>query len=88
MQTIVKFGLTKAGIISTLHTAVKYGRCSIGGFGIFYPFVIQGTGRIDILIKHYWGSTPYIPLLWAKLSTLQLEVGIGGDILENDYKET
>ena len=54
----------------------------------FDPFVIQVAGQIAFLIKIYWKSTPSIPLPWANLSTLQVEVGIGGRILENDYTET
>ena len=42
MQPFVKFGLNKAGISSTLHTAVTYGRRFLGGIGLFYPFFIQG----------------------------------------------
>ena len=87
MQTIVKFGLTKAGIISTLHTAVRYGRRSIGSIGIFDPFLIQGIGRIYILIKHYWGSNPYIPLLRDNLANLKLEAGKEGRILEMDTQK-
>ena len=41
MRHIVKFGLTKAGISGTLHTAVRYGPISLGFIGIFYPLVIQ-----------------------------------------------
>ena len=52
MQSIVKFGITKAGISSTLYTEVRYGNHSLGGIRIFDPFVIQGTYRIDFLIKH------------------------------------
>ena len=85
MQPIVKFGLTKSGISSTLHTAVKYGTRSLRVIGLFDPFVIQRSGQIAFLVEHYWKSTPYIPLLRAKLSTLQLKAGIGGHILEKDY---
>ena len=87
MQTIVKFGLNKSGISSTLHTAVKYGLQYLGGIGIFDPFVIQGSVRIAFLIVHYWKLIPSIPLPQAELSTLQLEAGRGGRILENDYTE-
>ena len=41
MQSGVKFGLTKAGISSTLDTEVRYGPRSLGGIGLFYPFAIQ-----------------------------------------------
>ena len=41
MQPIVKLGLTKAGISSTLHTAVRYGPQYIESIGLFDPFVIQ-----------------------------------------------
>ena len=88
MQSIVQFGLTKAGISSTLHTAVRYGNSSLGGIGLFDPFIIQGTGRITFLIKHYWKSNTSSPLLRDNLDTLQLEAGRGGFILENDYIET
>ena len=88
MQPIVKCGLTKAGIISTFHTAVRYGPRSLGSIGIFDPLVVQGSGQIAFLVEHFWKSTPYIPLLQANLSTLQLETGRGGPILENDYTET
>ena len=50
MQPIVKFGLTKAGISSTLHTAVRYELRSPGGSKLFKPFVIQGTCKIAFLI--------------------------------------
>ena len=88
MQPILKFGLTKSGISSTLQTAVRYGPWSLGGIGLFYSFVIQGTGTIAFLIEHYWKSTPSSPLLLANLSTLQLESGRGWIILENNYIET
>ena len=45
MQHIVKFGFTKAGISSTLHTAVRYGPRSLRCIGSFDTFVIQGTDR-------------------------------------------
>ena len=63
LQHIIKFGLTKAGISSTLQTAVRYGPCSIGGTSLFYPLVIQGTSILAFLIEHYWKSTTSIPLL-------------------------
>ena len=88
MKPIVKFGLTKAVISSTLHKAVRYGTRSLGGIGLFDPFFIQGAGQIYFLMEHYCKSTLYIPLLQANLSTLQLEAGRGGGILENDYIET
>ena len=43
MRPIVKFGLTKAGISSTLNTVVIYWPCSLGGIDIFDPIVIQGA---------------------------------------------
>ena len=43
LQLIVKFGLTKAGIISNLHTVVRYGPRYLGGIRIFDPSVIQGS---------------------------------------------
>ena len=85
MRPILKFGLTKDGIISTLHTAFRYGPRSLGGIQIFYPLAIKLTGQIAFIINNYWKSTPSSPLLWENLSTLQLEVGRGGLILENDY---
>ena len=85
MQTIVNFGLAKAGMRSTLHTAVRYGPQSLRGIRIFDPLVIQGASLIDFLTKHYWKSTTYIPLRWAYLSTLQLEAVRRGSILENNY---
>ena len=88
MKPIVKFGLTKTGISSNLHTEVRYGPQSLGGIILFEPFAIQGSGRIAFLIDNYWKSTPSIPLLQANLSTLQLEAGRGGRILENNYTET
>ena len=88
MQPIIKLGLTKDYISSTLHTAVRYGTCSIGDIRIFYPFVIQGTVRIAFLIEHYWKSTPSRSLLRENLSTLQMEAGRGRRILENNYMET
>ena len=88
MQPNVKFGLTNAVISSTLHTAVRHGPCSLGGIGLFDPFVIQGTGRIGFIIKHHWNSTPSIPLLRYNLSNLQLEAGRRGHILGNYYIET
>ena len=53
MQPIVKFGLTNAGISSTLHIAVRYGPRCLGDIGIFDPFVIQGTDQIAFIIEHY-----------------------------------
>ena len=85
MQPIVKFGLTKNGISSTLHIVVRYGPRYHGGIILFDPFVIQGTGIIDFLIKSYWNSTPNRPLLSHNLSTLQLYTGKGGHTLENEY---
>ena len=81
MQPIAKFVLTRAGISSTRHTAVKYGPRSLRGIENFDPFVIQGTVRIVFLIEHYWNSTPSITMLRSKLSTLQLEYRRGGHIL-------
>ena len=85
MLPIVKFGLTKAGIISTLHTSVRYGHQYLGGVGLFDNFVIWGAVQIAFLIKHSEKPTPYIPLLHAKLSNIQVEAGIGERILENNY---
>ena len=81
MQPIVKFALTKAGISSTLHTAVRYGPRSLRGIRLFDALLIQVTFRIALLSEHYWKSTPSIPLLWANLSTLQPEAGIGGQYI-------
>ena len=84
MKPIVNFGTTKADISSTLYTAVRCGPHSLGSIGIFDLFVIQGTGRIAFLIKHFWKLTLSIPLLRSHISTLQLEAGRRGRILEND----
>ena len=37
MKPIIKFGLTKAGISSILHTSVRYGPRSLGGIILFDP---------------------------------------------------
>ena len=83
MRPIVKFGLTKAGIRITLHTAVRYGHQSLVVIGIFDPLLIQGAGLIAFLIKHYWKPTLSRPLLRANLSPLHLEVATGGRILDH-----
>ena len=88
MQPIVKFGLTKSGISSNLHTLVRYGPCSIGDIGLFDPFVIQGAGQIAFFFKHYWKYNLFSPLLWYNFYTLQLESGGGGHMFKNDYIET
>ena len=88
MQHIVKFGLTKASKSSTLQAVVIYGPWSLGGIGIFDPLVIQRAIQISFIIKHYYKLTSYSLLLWANLSTIQLGVGRGGCILENNYIET
>ena len=88
IQPIVKFGLTKAGIISTLHMAVRYGPRSLGGIGIFFLIVIQGAGQIAFLIKYYWKPTPSSQLLRDKLSTLQIKTGQGGRTLEKNHPKT
>ena len=86
MKPIVKSGITKDVISSTLHKAVTYGHCSLGGIGSFEPFVIQGAGQIVFLITEYWKLTPSSPLLWVSLCNLQLEPRRGK--LENEYAET
>ena len=88
MQTIVKFRLTKAGISSTIHTAVRYGPWYLGGILLYDPFMIQGTVPIAFLDKHFWKMAPSSPLLCANLSTLQFEARRGGWILENNYHKT
>ena len=80
-ETYHKFGPTKAGISSTLHTAVRYRPRSLGGIRLFDPFVIQVSGRISFLIEYYWKSDPSSPLLWDDLSTLHLEAGVVERIL-------
>ena len=82
MRHIVKFGLTKSGKRINLPTAVRYGLCSLGEIGIFDPISIQGASRIAFPIKHCCKPTLSSPLFRANLSTLQLEVGQGGRILE------
>ena len=72
MQPIVKCVLTKASISSTLHQSFIYGYQSLGGIGLFYPFVIYVEYLIALLIKHCGKLTPYIPLICANLSTTQL----------------
>ena len=81
MQPIVKFGLTKSGMSSTLHKVARYGPRSLGGIGLFDPFVTQGAGQIAFLVEHYWKLTPSRPLLWANLSRIKIEAGRGGSIL-------
>ena len=88
MQLIIKFGLTKASISSTLHTAVIYGPQYLGVIGLFDFFVIQGAIQIAFLIEHCWKKTPSSSLLCANLSTLQLETLQGGNILEKNHHET
>ena len=88
MQTIVNLGLTKAGISSNLYTAVRYGPRSLENIRLFDPLVIQVTGRISFLIKHYWKSTPYRPAIWSNLYNIQLEAGRGGSILGKKITET
>ena len=48
--------------------------------------MIQGSVRIAFLIVHYWKLIPSIPLLQAELSTLQLEAGRGGRMLEKLHR--
>ena len=81
MLLIIKFGLTKVGISSTLHAAVRYVPQSLLGIRIFYPFVIQGSGLIAFLVNNYWKLDTYIQLLWSNLSTLHIETGREGHIL-------
>ena len=88
MRLIVKFGLTKANIRSTLHTAFIYGPQSLGGIGLFYTFVIQRSGRISFLFKQFWKLTPYMPLLHANISTLQLEAGRGGIVFKKKSRNS
>ena len=88
MRPIVKFGLTKAGIRSNLHTSFIYGPRSLRSIGLFHPVVIQWSGWIAFIIKHYYKNTPYIQIIRANLYTLQLEARIGGNILAKNYTET
>ena len=88
MQPTVKFGLTKAGIVSTIHTVVRYGPCSLGGIGIFDPIRIQGASQIDFLIEHCHKFNPSILLLRANVSNLHLEMVQVGSILNNENPET
>ena len=81
MRPIVKCGLTKAGIISDLHTDVRYRPCSLGGIELLDPIFIQGYGQIDVLIEHFWKLTLSIPLLCTNLSNLQLKASRDGRIL-------
>ena len=86
--TYHKIWLAKVNISSTLHTAVIYGPRSLRCIRPFDPFIIQGEGRIAFLVKTYWKSTPSSLPIRANLSTLQLEAGRGGCILENNYTGT
>ena len=52
MQTIVKFGLTKAGISSNLRKNVRYGPPCIVIIILLGPSLIQGAGQIYFLVKH------------------------------------
>ena len=83
MQPIIKFGITKDGIISILQTTVRYGPLFLWGIGIFDPIIIQIADQIDLLIKKLQEPTPSIPLICANISTTQLEAVWGGSILEN-----
>ena len=73
MRPIVKFELTKDGIISTLHMVFRYGTYSVGGTRIFNLIVVQGVDKIAFVIKHLWKPTLSSPLFRANISTLQLE---------------
>ena len=88
MPPIVKFGLTKASISSTLHQSFIYGYQSLGGIGLFYTFVIQRSGRISFLFKQFWKLTPYMPLLHANISTLQLVAGRGGIVFKKKSRNS
>ena len=85
MWHIVKIGLTKAGISITTHTAFRYGPQSLGSIGSLNPIVIQDVGRIAFLVEHWWKPTLFSPLLNYNLSTLQLEAGVRGAYIRNDY---
>ena len=52
IRPILKFGLAKSSIISTLHTAVRYGPWYLGGIENFNPFVIQWLGQTAFLVEH------------------------------------
>ena len=82
MRPILKFGLTKAGISSTLHIEFIHGPLSLEVIGLFDPFTTQGAFQIAFLIFFFWKPTTSSPLICVNLSTLQLEEGIGGRILE------
>ena len=85
---IVKFGITKDGISSNLHTSVRYFPRYLWCIKFFDPLMIQGAEQIAFLIEQYLKFNPSRLLVWANLSTLKLESGRGGILLENDYTET
>ena len=50
--TILNYGLPRAVLSSTIHTAVRYGPSLLGGITLMDLLLKQGTGRIELLIEH------------------------------------
>jgi hypothetical protein len=73
---LTKHGLSCAGIVSTIPSAVKVGSISMGGLGIVDPYIHMGVSQIENFISNTWQKTPTGILQEISLDDFALELGV------------
>ena len=77
--------LPKAGINRYFPRNVLFGTQEMNGMGFKDIFLLQGISHISNLILHIWNKSITGYLMKQCLELLRLEIGISGNILQEDY---
>lgn len=76
MAPIHKEGLPRAGIPSTIPSALRHGPTDRGGLGLLDLYTYQGTSQVASLVSNVWAKNPTGKLLQIAIDDISLEMGI------------
>jgi hypothetical protein len=76
MAPMHKIALSKAGIVSTIPSAIRSGPMARGRLGIIDMYCYSGVSQIETLISNLWQGTPTGKLLNIALDDTALELGM------------
>ena len=86
MAPVLESGLPKSAICRNYPRAVLYGPKEEGGMGLWNLYDFQGLQRISYLQEHLSATTMLRELLRTSIEIAKVEIGIGRNIFNLDYK--
>lgn len=87
MTPLLKAYLPRSGFNQHFPHALLYGTPKYKGMGMKNLFTTQNVAHIADFVDHVWQKTPTGHFFVCALESLQLEVGLDGNILNLDYSK-